>query len=526
MMSILTSHELWMFLAGISIFLYWLKLVEDVCSGWSSIIQRVIQNWTNKKWKSILSGIWLISILQSSHAVSLLILAFVWWWLVSIVHGVSMVIGMNVWSIFLQALIWFFWLWFDIWAAVLPFIALWWLWYLFNKKYRNLFAILLWLWLLFFWLDMMKDSVDILSAMIDITKYLWYPLIIYFIIWFVWTIITQSSQVITVILMTAVYQWLIPLEVACMCIMWAYVGTTTTALFVSFTDSAIKKQVALSHFGFNFITALIFSIWFPQVIYLIRDVWWFGGDIHRIGSLSRSSVNGVVIFIILFRCVGAVLFIPFIDLYTRFIWWAIPYRDENKLNIESINKEVSYDIQRELLQKDRLKFQQDVLSFDTNLINSPDSFDLSHYKGIKDRFNKLFAFISNFDYKNIGKDMLYGEKYLLTPMIELMQSAKSAKDTHTDIMTLYDNKDKDNHYNFVKTSYNKALEIISDGKKNENKLDDIIHDMDEYESKLISAEMKDSTKLYPDLGIVMHTFNNIEHSLSNLISAFQVIKES
>lgn len=122
--------------------------------------------------------------------------------------------------------------------------------------------------------------------------------------------------------------------------------------------------------------------------------------------------------------------------------------------------------------------------------------------------------------------MLYGEKYLLTPMIELMQSAKSAKDTHTDIMTLYDNKDKDNHYNFVKTSYNKALEIISDGKKNENKLDDIIHDMDEYESKLISAEMKDSTKLYPDLGIVMHTFNNIEHSLSNLISAFQVIKES
>ena len=311
-----------------------------------------------------------------------------------------------------------------------------------------------------------------------------------------------------------------------MCIMWAYVGTTTTALFVSFTDSAIKKQVALSHFGFNFITALIFSIWFPQVIYLIRDVWWFGGDIHRIGSLSRSSVNGVVIFIILFRCVGAVLFIPFIDLYTRFIWWAIPYRDENKLNIESINKEVSYDIQRELLQKDRLKFQQDVLSFDTNLINSPDSFDLSHYKGIKDRFNKLFAFISNFDYKNIGKDMLYGEKYLLTPMIELMQSAKSAKDTHTDIMTLYDNKDKDNHYNFVKTSYNKALEIISDGKKNENKLDDIIHDMDEYESKLISAEMKDSTKLYPDLGIVMHTFNNIEHSLSNLISAFQVIKES
>lgn len=524
-MSILLSQDLWLFLAGISIFLYWLELIEDVCSWWSSTIQKLIQKWTNTKRKSILSWVWLISILQSSHAVSLLILAFVWWGLVSIVHGVSMVIGMNVGTVFTEALIWFFGLWFDIWPAVLPFIAVGWLWFLFNKKYRNFFAILLGLGLLFFWLDMMKDSVGTIKSMIDITKYLSYPLIVYFLVWFIWTVLTQSSSAMTVIIMTAVYEWLIPLEVAAMCVMWCYVWTTTTALFVAMTwDNWLKKQVALSHFGFNIIVSIIFGLFFSQVMYLIKDIRWFGTDAPWFGSLTKSAVNGFIVFFLIFKAVWAILFLPFIDLYTKLIQWIVPYKDENKLNIDSINKEVSWDTQWSLFQKDWTKFQQDVLSFDLDLINKPDTFDIQNYKELKDRFNKLFAFMSNFDYKTIGKDVLYWEKYFLSPIIELMQSAKSAKDTHTDLMNLYNNKSKDNHYNFIQQNYNKAIDIIQDDEKNENKLEDIIRNMDQYESKLISSEMQESNKLYPDLGIIMHTFNNIEHSLSNLISAFQSIK--
>lgn len=523
-MSILTSPNLWMFLAGISIFLYGLELIEDVCSGGSSTIQKIIQKGTNKKWKSILSGVWLISILQSSHAVSLLILAFVGWWLVSLVHGVSMVIGMNVGTVFTEALIWFFGLWFDIWPAVLPLVAIWWLGFLFNKRYKNLFAIVLGLGLLFFWLDMMKDSVAVLKSSIDITKYIQYPLIIYFFVWLIGTVLTQSSSAMTVIIMTAVFEWLIPLDVAAMTVMGCYVGTTTTALFVSLKDGGLKKQVALSHFWFNVIVSIIFGIFFSWVIYLIQDVRWFGTGADWIWWLKKTSVNGFIVFFLLFKAVGALLFMPFIDLYTKLIQKIAPSKDEDSLNIESINKEVSAAVQRDLFQKDRSYFQSSITTFNINTINDPDKFDIEDYKQLKNRFNKLFSFASNFDYNSIEQDPSFGEKNILNPLVELMQSSKSIKDVQHEILSLYKNKNLQDHYNFIKDKYTKLAEMIDDKDLKLDNLDEIVDDINDYESKLISAEMKDSAKLHPELAHIMHMFNNIELSLHSMITATKSIR--
>lgn len=524
MMSILTSENLWMFLAGISIFLYGLELIEDVASGWSSAIQKAIQSWTNTKLKSVLSWVGLISVLQSSHAVSLLILAFVWWGLVSIVHGVGMVIGMNVGTVFTEALIWFFGLGFDIWPAVLPLVAIGWLWFLFNKRYRSIFAIILGLGLLFFGLDMMKDSVGAFKSMIDITKYLSYPLIIYFVVWLVGTILTQSSSAMTVIIMTAVYEWLIPLDVAAMTVMGCYVGTTTTALFVSLSWWALKKQVALSHFGFNIITSLIFGLAFTWIIHVIRDIWWFWSGAPWIGSLTKTDVNWFIVFFLLFKAVGAILFLPFMGWYTKLIQWIIPYVDEDRLNIDSINKEVSYSVQRDLFKKDWLIFQNNILDFNTKLINNPVDFDMEDYKRLKLKFNKLFTFVSNFNYASIGKDIAYWEKHFLTPIVELMQSSKSIKDVQNDILDIYKNNDNIEYYNFIKNTYNGALDMVKEKTLDQKSLDHSIHNINKYESKLISAEMKDTTTLHPNLSNIMHMFNNIELSLSSLVSAFKEIR--
>jgi len=85
---------------------------------------------------------------------------------------------------------------------------------------------------------------------------------------------TQSSSAMTIIVMTALLEKILPFDGACATLMGAYIGSSTTALFVAYAGgSSIKKQVAMSHFLFNILTTLIFVMIFPLIINLITDVW-------------------------------------------------------------------------------------------------------------------------------------------------------------------------------------------------------------------------------------------------------------
>jgi phosphate:Na+ symporter len=224
------SH-VWQFLAGIALFLYALDLLEGIAKSGGSAFQKRVQKATNTKLKSVLTGIGLVNIIQSSHAVSLILLALVGGGLISLVNAIGVIIGMNIGSVFMEAFVGLFGLWFDLDTYVLPIIAIWGLGAFFSKKYRNIFLIILSLGLVFFGLEMMKDGVAVMKESIDLSQYTHLGRGWYILIGFIGTNMIQSSSAMTIITMTALYEDIIPFPMAVALLMGAYIWINNDSLY-------------------------------------------------------------------------------------------------------------------------------------------------------------------------------------------------------------------------------------------------------------------------------------------------------
>ena len=70
--------DLWKLLAGLGIFLFGMLLIEESIKALSGrALRRIIRMYTNGRLRSIGSGALVTALLQSSSAVSLMVLAFV-----------------------------------------------------------------------------------------------------------------------------------------------------------------------------------------------------------------------------------------------------------------------------------------------------------------------------------------------------------------------------------------------------------------------------------------------------------------
>ena len=73
-----TNFDLWRLLAGFGIFLFGMLLIEESVRALSGrTFRRIIRQYTDGRLKSIGSGSLVTALLQSSSAVSLMVLAFV-----------------------------------------------------------------------------------------------------------------------------------------------------------------------------------------------------------------------------------------------------------------------------------------------------------------------------------------------------------------------------------------------------------------------------------------------------------------
>ena len=87
----------WQFLAGLGIFLFGMYLLEEsvkLLAGRS--LRTLIRRATDTRLKGLLVGITTTALLQSSSAVSLMVLAFVGAGLMSLANAVAVILGTNI----------------------------------------------------------------------------------------------------------------------------------------------------------------------------------------------------------------------------------------------------------------------------------------------------------------------------------------------------------------------------------------------------------------------------------------------
>ncbi len=294
----------WKFLAGLGIFLFGMFMMEEsikLLAGRSFKV--LIRRYTGTRIKGLLTGIVSTAILQSSSAVSLMVLAFVGAGLVTLVNAIAVIMGAKVGTTLTAWIVAVFGFKFKIEAFALPLIGLGGVGLILlsrSPRYINISKLLISFGFLFHGLDFMKTSVEHLAGAIDIAGLPSFGPFIYILAGILLTAIMQSSSATIAVVLTTLFSGIIDFQAGAAMVIGANVGTTVTILLGAIGGTPAKKRAAVSSLLFSTGTATAMVILLPVVFWLILDVFAF----------TDNPVLGVALFHTLFNVMGVILFFP------------------------------------------------------------------------------------------------------------------------------------------------------------------------------------------------------------------------
>lgn len=314
--------DIWKFLAGLGIFLFGMFLLEEAVKQLSGkSFKRLIKKTTTGKIRSVFSGIFATSVLQSSSAVSLMTLAFVGAGVMSMQNAIGVIMGTNVGTTFTGWIVATLGFKLNIEAFSLPLIGVGGLGLIFLSsfpRYLGISKLLVGLGFLFMGLDYMKQSVEDFAQNIDITDFPHYGTWFYIIIGFFLTALMQSSSATLAIILTAINSNVIFFSEGAAMVIGANVGTTVTVLLGAIGAVQIKKQVAFSHVIFNVGTGIVAFLILPFFLSIVE---WLEPD-------ESNDVVGIAIFHTLFNVLGVIIFLPFTDVLVKWLKKIYPEKAE------------------------------------------------------------------------------------------------------------------------------------------------------------------------------------------------------
>lgn len=306
------EFSIWLLVAGLGVFLYSMHLLEvSVKELGGNYLRNFIKKYTEGTFKSIASGTVVTALLQSSSAVSLMVLAFAGAGLISLTGAIGVIIGSNLGTTITSWIIAGVGFKLSIEAVSLPFIGLGGLGLAFimrKNSIRKISGLLFAFGLLLLGLGFMKEATDVLAEDIDITHLGNYRLA-FLGAGILLAALMQSSSAAVLIAFSGIYSGIFDWSGATHIVIGTALGTTITVFLGSLSGGTLQKRIAASHFFFNLITVILAVILVPFYDYLILVLLGYEEDL----------IIGLAIFHTLFKLVGVILFSLFLGPYTRFI---------------------------------------------------------------------------------------------------------------------------------------------------------------------------------------------------------------
>lgn len=305
-MSIFSQFEIWTFFAGLGIFLFGMHMMEEsirILSG--AAFKSIIRKSTGTRLKGIFSGMFSTAILQSSSAVSLMVLAFVGAGIMNLVQAISVMMGAKIGTTATAWIVAVFGFEFNIEAFSLPMIGIGGLGMIAlarSPKYVNISKFLVAFGFLFMGLDYMKTSVDEISNVLDPALFAGYGVLVYALAGLILTAIMQSSSATIAIVLTMLFSGVISFSSGAAMVIGANVGTTVTVMLGAIGGIHTKKQAAVSQLLFTSGTAVVALFLLPALTWVVLDLF----------SFDESLVLGLALFHSIFNIGGVMLYYPFI----------------------------------------------------------------------------------------------------------------------------------------------------------------------------------------------------------------------
>jgi len=340
------------------LFLLWIFLFDEAIKKLTTnSFKTLIQKTTNTLFKSIWTWTIATIILQWSTAVALIAVSFVAAWIININSAIWVILWANLGTPMVSVILWNLWLRISFSSIAMPVIWIFsFLLFMFSKngKLKNIFKIVVWLALLFLWLWYVNDSMIFLSGYVNFDKLASYPVILYFVIWLLLTILTNSSSIPIVLILTAANTWLVNYPMGIMFILWSFLWTTSTTILWALDGNYLKKQVAYSHFFFNLFATVFWFLTYRLFDWALINLW-----VDRVLWLS--------IFAVSFKIITVLLVLPFLKYFISFITKIFPKKHTHLwLSTENISVNV-VDASLLAIRKDQISLLKKIFKYILNI---------------------------------------------------------------------------------------------------------------------------------------------------------------
>jgi phosphate:Na+ symporter len=379
-----TNFDMWRLLAGLGIFLFGMLLIEESVRALSGrTFRRIIRQYTDGRLKSIGSGSLVTALLQSSSAVSLMVLAFVGAGVMSMQNAIGVIMGSNIGTTFTVWVVAILGFKIKIESFALPFIgvgAIGSIFFRSSPKLSLISRLLIGFGFLFLGLDYMKGSVENFAQNFELSQLPNYGLLFYVLIGALITAVMQASAATIAIVLTALHSQLITFDVGIAMVIGANVGTTITVLLGAIGGVPAKKRVALSHFIFNVITGIFAFLGIPALVWVINIFM----------DVQSNSLLGLALFHTLFNILGVILFFPFVGMLSSLLVKIYPdYRPILTVYIDKTPTEVT-DAATAAMRKEIHHLLQECQLYNLRLLRIDEKlvfdFDTPFEKNLKRKF--------------------------------------------------------------------------------------------------------------------------------------------
>ncbi len=299
-------------------------------------MKNVLNLMTRNRFTSIMTGIVITAIINSSSATTVMVVSFVNAGLMNLVQAIGVILGANIGTTvtgWIMATLGFS---MDITNIAIVLIGIG-LPLFFSKKTRqkDIGEILFGIGFLFLGLKYLQSSMPDISGNVAILSFLERmnagsisTVILCVVIGTILTIIVQSSAAAMAITLTLAYQGWIGVTASCALVLGQNIGTTITAFLASIGTSTNAKRAAWAHILFNLIGSILSIIllkWMMAFVNMITP-----GDIYTMHGeeLYATIPTFLAMFHSMFNIINTFLFAPFIKQYAALITRLIPNKKD------------------------------------------------------------------------------------------------------------------------------------------------------------------------------------------------------
>lgn len=489
--------------AGVSIFLFGMLFLEEGFRAFTGgLLEKLLNNTTDRLWKSISFGIVATTIMQSSSLVSVITISFLSAEMIALASGIGIIFGANIGTTTGAWLIAGFGLKVKISAYAMPMLV-------FgivlvfqnNRSMKGIGYILAGLGFLFLGIHHMKEGFEAFRSTIDLTQFAlpgYAGLFAFAGIGVFATVVMQSSHATLVLIITALAAQQVTYDNALALAIGANVGTTITAILGAMSSNYQGKRLAAGHLIFNVITGII------AIAFIHQIMWAVDTTANAVGISADDHTLKLAVFHTIFNVIGVAVLVPFVKQLVSFLERIIPapvvdvvepkYLMDSVLDfpetlLEAVRNETIhlYDNAFEIIAHGINLHRKEILTEDDleDFINNDrevHDFDLDdiYERKVKSLYAKILEFISRAqgDLPPEISDRLYRFREACRQIVLVVKSIKHLRKNITRYMT---DKDDDirHEYNALRIQLATLLRDINDIRNTEEDERNVI-DLDVY----------------------------------------------